>query len=206
MYGGNLVTRSLVGTRVVGGTWTVSGTWTIPAVTLGGTVTLGGQVFDAGAGSAQINTTGSQDGLKIQASASTHGPRIELFHSHTTPEINFQTGSLKFSGYDGAGTPALMSWGFFNCLYTNVGDGTEASKFSWTLQDGGGSNEAATLTGAGELWLDTFVNPDDGVKVSSTQVVSAQGAAVANPTDAASTQARLIDLLGRLRTHGLIAT
>lgn len=34
----------------------------------------------------------------------------------------------------------------------------------------------------------------------------AQPAAIANPTDAASTQARLIDLLNALRSSGLIAT
>jgi hypothetical protein len=40
----------------------------------------------------------------------------------------------------------------------------------------------------------------------TTQVVGAQGAAVANATDAASTMARLNDLLARCRAHGLIAT
>jgi hypothetical protein len=43
-------------------------------------------------------------------------------------------------------------------------------------------------------------------KVNSVQVVGAQGAAVADATDAASTQARLNDLLARVRAHGLIAT
>ena len=38
------------------------------------------------------------------------------------------------------------------------------------------------------------------------KVLGAQGAAVANATDAASVIARLNDLLSRLRTHGLIAT
>ncbi len=35
-------------------------------------------------------------------------------------------------------------------------------------------NLCTTITGAGELWCDTFVNPDDGVKVSGTQVLGAQ--------------------------------
>ncbi len=45
-----------------------------------------------------------------------------------------------------------------------------------------------------------------GYKVTGTKVVGAQGAAVADATDPASTMARLNDLLARLRTHGLIAT
>jgi hypothetical protein len=41
---------------------------------------------------------------------------------------------------------------------------------------------------------------------NSIKIVGAQGAAVADATDAASVIARLNDLLARLRTHGLIAT
>jgi hypothetical protein len=43
-------------------------------------------------------------------------------------------------------------------------------------------------------------------RVAGTKVVGAQGAAVADATDAASVIARLNDLLSRLRAHGLIAT
>ena len=41
MLGGNLVTRSLVGNRVVGGTWSLGSgfTWTLPAFTAGGDIT-----------------------------------------------------------------------------------------------------------------------------------------------------------------------
>lgn len=42
--------------------------------------------------------------------------------------------------------------------------------------------------------------------VANIKVVGAQGAAVADATDAASTMARLNDLLARVRAHGLIAT
>jgi hypothetical protein len=44
------------------------------------------------------------------------------------------------------------------------------------------------------------------VKINGNQIIGARGAAVANATDAASTMARLNDLLSRLRAHGLIAT
>jgi len=43
-------------------------------------------------------------------------------------------------------------------------------------------------------------------KVNTTQVVGAQGAAVADATDAASAITQLNALLARCRTHGLIAT
>ena len=45
-----------------------------------------------------------------------------------------------------------------------------------------------------------------GFYANSVKVVGAQQAAIANATDAASTQARLNDVLAALRTHGLIAT
>jgi len=59
MLGGNLVTRSLVGTRVVGGTWSLGSgaTWTLPALTLGGAVTGGGQSI-SGLGSLTMNAGG----------------------------------------------------------------------------------------------------------------------------------------------------
>ena len=46
----------------------------------------------------------------------------------------------------------------------------------------------------------------NGLRINNVQVVGAQGAAVADATDATSVIARLNDLLARLRTHGLIAT
>jgi hypothetical protein len=45
-----------------------------------------------------------------------------------------------------------------------------------------------------------------GLYVNSIQVVSDQGAAVADATDAASAITQLNALLSRCRTHGLIAT
>jgi len=46
----------------------------------------------------------------------------------------------------------------------------------------------------------------EALLVNSVQVVAAQGAAVANATDAATAISQLNALLARLRTHGLIAT
>lgn len=60
MLGGNLVTRSLVGSRIVGGTWALGAgfTWTLPAFTLGGVLTLNAKVLDGGTVGAIVNASG----------------------------------------------------------------------------------------------------------------------------------------------------
>ena len=73
-----------------------------------------------------------------------------------------------------------------------------------------------TTGGSVALSLDTSLNASCAgninvasgkvYKVNGTQVVGAQGAAVADATDATSVIARLNDLLARCRAHGLIAT
>lgn len=63
-----------------------------------------------------------------------------------------------------------------------------------------GNITAAGITSTGDL------DVGGSYKVDSTQVVSNQGAAVADATDAATTMARLNELLARCRAHGLITT
>lgn len=57
-----------------------------------------------------------------------------------------------------------------------------------------------------DVYEDIDMESGNVIKVNGTQVLTAQQAAVADATDAASTTARLNDLLARLRTHGIIAT
>jgi len=59
---------------------------------------------------------------------------------------------------------------------------------------------------AEKLDVDGNINVTGVYKVVDVQVVSAQGVAVADATDAASTMARLNELIARCRAHGLIAT
>ena len=106
--------------------------------------------------------------------------------------------------------------------YMYIGDGEDYSAhgdaFSQYWSD---TNNKIVLSGNyynGIAWLtNTFAIDVNGVagfsKVAAPEywaynnkVVGAQGAAVANATDAASVIARLNDLLARLRTHGLIDT
>jgi hypothetical protein len=79
------------------------------------------------------------------------------------------------------------------------------------------STDRHVLIGAGtgkEIRLSSLLRCNEDVHITSgkviknnnIQVLGAQGAAIANPTDAASTMARLIDALGAMRTHGFIAT
>lgn len=199
--------KEVISSPVMAGTWTAAGTVALPAFTCGGTVTLGGQTLAAAGIQALITHTLSNQGLQIDGSNGTHGSRLKLNHAHTTPDQGNIAGSFVVSGYDGNATPAIFNWGQMIWSYENVGDGTEEGLLTFYLPAAGTQdNVAMTLSGAGVLSVDVGFDADEYYQVASTQVVSAQGAAVANPTDAASTQARLIDLLGRLRTHGLIAT
>jgi len=138
---------------VINGTVTTTGL-TLPAITLGGTMTVTGQTFAAGAGSAQINTTGGAVGLNIDGSNATHGSYLTLRHQHTTPDVGNVIGAYQFYGYDGAGTPAMARYGYFRAAYVNVTDTTEESKFEWGLQVAGAENLAMTLSGAGGLAVD----------------------------------------------------
>jgi hypothetical protein len=62
------------------------------------------------------------------------------------------------------------------------------------------------LAVAKKIFAGSTIDAITSYSVNGTKVVGAQGAAVANATDAPSVIARLNDLLDRLRTHGLIAT
>jgi len=64
---------------------------------------------------------------------------------------------------------------------------------------------SVTLYADGRVLADSYMNAS-AYKVSSTQIIGTQGAAVANAVDAATVILRLNELLARCRTHGLIAS
>jgi len=179
---------------------------TLTAPTLNGTITLGATpVFDAGSGNARINTTGAQKGLVIQCTNDgTIGPYLEMYQLSTSPLAGDTIFNITAFGEDSADNKQW--YGEFNCVIDDPTSTSEDSSYKWRLMNAGATNWVMILDGAGELWVDTFVNPDEGVKVSGTQVVAAQGAAVADATDAADVILRLNELLARCRAHGLIAT
>lgn len=119
-------------------------------------------------------------------------------------------GSVTFEGFDTSNT--VRAAGQLRCVVDDVTASTVPARFIIAA----GSKEFTFYSQShATTSLRGFFRSADGVdidnasgeyRVNGTKVVGAQGAAVADATDAASTQARLNDLLARLRTHGLIAT
>jgi len=140
------------------------------------------------------------------------------FHStgSTWPiKIQNDSGTGKF--YAGNGSSKFMSWdgtdltvaGSIKTAVSGKRIVLDPADNNVKLYDDGG-NLRVTIDGNSDPMIDISYGSIDleagTLKINGTQVVSTQGAAVANATDAATTMARLNDLLARLRTHGLIAT
>lgn len=121
----------------------------------------------------------------------------------------------EFAPNTGAAVRFLTATATVPGLVPNVGDTDtgigQAGADQLSLIAGGVEGlrvEAATLTVPTGTWdadgID--INTGDTYQVNSVPVVGAQGAAVADATDAATVITQLNALLSRLRTHGLIAT
>jgi len=157
-------------------------TWTDithTGIVLGGALTINGQIFDAGAVSAQINTTGVSKGLTIQnTSEGAGGADVTLYHISTTPAVNDQIGRLKFAGQNAGSPQGAETYGTIRCDLADITVGAEASKFVWTPMSSGSGNIAMELSGAGTLWVDENITLDDNY-VSVTEM-TAPGAGAAN--------------------------
>jgi len=186
-----------IDSAVAKGTWTASGTWQIPAVTLGGIVTINGQVFDAGSGSARINTTGSGEGLDIYSTNdSTNGVRLSTYHVTANPAIDDVLFEHYVYGKDTGGTQREAAT--FRFLVEAVGATTLASKMAILLRTGSAWNEALTLSSAGALWIAGSITLDanetvDGIDVSAhdiatTGVHGAGGNTIATTADITATK------------------
>lgn len=117
------------------------------------------------------------------------------------------TTGLRLEAHFWGGATATNYYGIIHGTPTVI-DNTLVNAYAIYISD---INTATTLnyaiyTGAGLVHFGDHVNTIGSYRVDSTQVVSNRGAAVANATDAATTMARLNDLLARCRVHGLIAT
>jgi len=170
---------------------------TMPAFTAGGAIS-------AGAGSLAINTTGASLGLTITSTNDTSGGvAIRLNLTSATPADNDFLGSIIAQGKDDGATQ--HNFGEMDFQASDVTAATYTGYWQIYLANSTAWNKAMTLSGAGALWSDLSMDTLT-YKVSGTQVVGAQGAAIADATDAASVILRLNDLLARCRAHGLIAT
>jgi hypothetical protein len=103
----------------------------------------------------------------------------------------------------GTTTAVPVIIGVNNAARIKIPSGSATEIVGSTFVSGG----TATTAGATEVTVGAGV-VDVGVSLRyrGTKVVGAQGAAVADATDATSVIARLNDLLARMRAHGLIAT
>ncbi len=131
----------------------------------------------------------------------------------TSSTINSQTISATASF---TGTVAIAT----AALFAGTGTIATAGKLRLTNSNDPTTNGITWRNVANSGNLDLYVDGADmlrfqgnittgntgGYHVNAVKVIGAQGAAVADATDAASVIARLNDLLSRLRTHGLIAT
>lgn len=122
----------------------------------------------------------------------------------------FHNGSLstEFAGYlfhvgaDAAAPTAGTLCGGWSVR----GDKSEIIMFTWTGAAVVQVIGIVPTTGVATFRTGITIDTGQVLKVGANQVVGAQGLAVADATDAASTMARLNDLLARCRAHGLIAT
>lgn len=103
--------------------------------------------------------------------------------------------ATNYVAWDSGADAASRAWGFTTDLvvYGDWGLRTESSK------DSGLDTSRIYIDASGNVTI-------TALKVGANQVVGAQGAAVADATDAPSVILRLNDLLARCRAHGLIAT
>jgi len=133
---------------------------TLPAFTLGGTVTLNGQVFDAGAGSAQINTTGSGVGFTVQCTNDgVNGARINLTQISTTAAADDVVGFIRVADKDDGGND--QHYGLLEFMIESSADGSEAGKMRFRMAVGAAWNEALTLSSAGGLGVDADIGTAD---------------------------------------------
>jgi hypothetical protein len=131
---------------------------TINACVLGGNMTVTGYAFDAGAGSAQINTTGGDVGLIVQSTQDgATGATAILKTISANPAASDVVGKLRTIGRNSVGTD--REYMNMSVLITDPVEATLTSSLKWELYNSGEFNNVAmTLSGAGALWTDASVD------------------------------------------------
>jgi len=156
---------------------------TMPAFTLGGNITGNGKVLTGLAGA--TFTTGSVLGSTVDNGL--------LYFKGATSDAKAAT--LRLSGADHASTGRL------DIITPNAAADAGVTRL---LISGKVAVAIATWSSVTHTGFD--ITAGQTLKVGGVSVVGAQGAAVADATDAPSVILRLNDLLARCRAHGLIAT
>jgi hypothetical protein len=169
--------------RVTGGAG-IGGALYAASIYSTGTITAGSRVFGTGSASSYSS---------IKSNNATYS-LIELLGSGGGTLATFGAFANTFVIYDSANGHTNTQM----CIGVGAPIGAER------LRIAGGS---AVTSGATDVCLGAgSVDVGTSFRYRGTKLLGAQGAAVADATDATSVIARLNDLLSRLRTHGLIAT
>ena len=180
---------------------------TLPAVTLGGTLTLNGQVFDAGSGGLQINTTGGWPSLVMQSTQDGAGGPAFIGSVVSASPTTYDT-LVRLTGRGMNSTPAAFDYGYIAIQIMNPAAGSEDARIEFALYNAGANNSAMTLSGAGALWtdlsVDTLTYKVSGTQVVGARVVDARCDDALNSGDA-TTDGVIDALRDALITHGLIA-
>ncbi len=181
-----------------------------------------GALTGAVTGNVTGNASGSSGSCTGNAATAT-----ALATGRTINGVSFDgTANITVTAAAGTLSGATLAAGVTASSLTSVGTLTalqidniniNGSTISSSSTEFGGHLRITPYTGY-DIILDGTINIDAGVVTGATsitstafssganQVVGAQGAAVADATDAASVILRLNDLLARVRTHGLIDT
>ncbi len=130
-----------------------SGNTRLAEVSFNGTLTLNGQIFEAGAGKAQINTTGTWTGLTVQATRDgNQGVIIDGTVISASPANNDTLVAFMGKGKDLGGV--TREYGAALVFIEDNTDGAWSGKQEWHNWLAGVENTVMTLSGAGALWID----------------------------------------------------
>ena len=211
--GGKIITGLLTATNIQTGTLSADriGATTITAAKLATDVIDSGKII-TGLLTATNIQTGTLTGRTVQTAAS--GQRAVMDISDNTIKIidasNNELIILDDNIY--ASKPGIKLQGASTSgVITIVKDANnwmriehEAATNCFEIISGGSTS--FIITGYGALLAWSIIDTKAGFKYNGTQVVGAQGAAVADATGAGDVVAQLNALLARCRAHGLIAT
>ena len=126
---------------------------TLPAVTLGGNMTVTGYAFDAGAGSALINTTGAYKGLLIQSTQDgVTGATIILKQVSASPANDDVMADFIGNAKDEGGTS--RNFGGMRVMIEDKAAATYSGKLNWWTYANTSFNQAMTLSSVGVLAVD----------------------------------------------------
>lgn len=171
----DLYTTNAAGDAIVsrlsisGATATAIATWANvehAGLKLNNALTLNGQAFDAGSGSAQINTTGSAQGLTIKSTqAGNVGAYLNLRHDSSNPQVGDVVGLIYFLGEDDVS--AIEYYSAISSVIVNKAAATTEAQLNFYTRLAGNSNLAMTLSGAG------IVSPDHSIMFGQSQDLAA---------------------------------